>query len=497
MSRPPSNGTRVLRQRWAEVTLPPWPYGGNLDGLADAAEWQWDRVGGRSDVARIRLRERAAGREARLLQVNRLADARNVDAAGAYARLVPLRRHANVQRVDPRIVAAELQRLREQHPNDVGAWLSAVQLAVMGAPTAAAAEAVQQALRDNLLPNLQQASAHLVHVDDALPFRGAMLRALLYLGSEGSQPPQQARDQITFRSATGLTGDLNLGLHAYLAPLFLSCAPWVWGFTAARAGGVVVFVFGEPIAGRRGESAEPLQLFAPIGSRGGPRPAPSIGRQEQVAALGWWVRQLDRLFTEVLDPANHAPDGVLDVQRAFAVHLSTEQLFRAVQSLSVHDRDPVARRTLMFDALDTLQGLTGTSFDTRCGLGHAQSVLDDLRDVLPADVAAVLLPRAERAVAALRHLQHGFFLPSRVSGASIQLPLRAGLEQPVPLASAAAQWLRVLRNAGHGFVSKPAKKARDDVLLMAHDRTVPADLPDLAYLYLLELLAHPEKLRRA
>lgn len=150
----------------------------------------------------------------------------------------------------------------------------------------------------------------------------------------------------------------------------------------------------------------------------------------------------------------------------------------------------------MFDALDTLQGLTGTTFDTRCGLPHAQGVLDDLRVVLPAPVSAVLLPRADRAVAALRELQEGFFLPSRVRGRTILLPSRSGPDQPVPLDTAAASWLRVLRNAGHGFGSKPAKKARDDVLLMAHEGAVPPELPDLPYLNLLELLAHPENLRR-
>lgn len=164
----------------------------------------------------------------------------------------------------------------------------------------------------------------------------------------------------------------------------------------------------------------------------------------------------------MLDPTNHAPDGVLDVQLVFAARLSTEQLFREVQSLSVHDRDPIARRTMMFDALDTLAGLTRITFDTRCKLGHAQDVLGDLRDVLHADAAAVLLPRAERAVAALHDLQKGFFLPSRVTSTAIRLPNNDGTDVLVPLESAAASWLRVLRNAGHGFGGRPAKKARND-----------------------------------
>ena len=391
----------------------------------------------------------------------------------------------------------ELQRLRTQRPDDVGAWLSAVQLAVMSAPTSTVSATLQQVMRESVLPNLPRAAAYIVSIDDRLPFRAAMLRALLYIQSDRTgAPPTPAVNDITFRSANGLTGDLNLGLHAYLAPLFLSAAPHVWGMTAARAGGVVAIVFGEAIAGRRGESAEPLQLFAPI-SRVSVLPSrPTFGRPELHAALQWWVVQLDRLLTEVLDPANHAPSGVLDVSRAFEVHLSTEQFFRSVQSLSIQDRDPVARRTLMFDALDTLEGLTGTSFDTRCNLRHAQGVLDDLEATLPSDVASALLPRAERAVAGLRNLQDGFFLPSRVSGGDIQLPDRNGRDRAVSLESAAALWLRVLRNAGHGFGSRPAVKARDDVLLAAHDGSFPADLADLPYLYLLQLLARTRLIRR-
>ena len=36
----------------------------------------------------------------------------------------------------------------------------------------------------------------------------------------------------------------------------------------------------------------------------------------------------------------------------------------------------------------------------------------------------------------------------------------------------------------------------DEVLLMSHNGDLPVDLPDLAYLYLLRLLARPLDLRR-
>ncbi|MGC8627586.1 MAG: hypothetical protein ACP5VR_08535 [Acidimicrobiales bacterium] len=62
---------------------------------------------------------------------------------------------------------------------------------------------------------------------------------------------------------------------------------------------------------------------------------------------------------------------------------------------------------------------------------------------------------------------------------------------------AVASYLRVLRNARHGFASKNIAGLRQDrVLLMAHDGDVPTDLSFLPYLYWLGLVAEPERLVR-
>jgi len=202
------------------------------------------------------------------------------------------------------------------------------------------------------------------------------------------------------------------------------------------------------------------------------------------------------LLIETFDPANYMFEGEFQTTRAYERHLGIEQLFRTVQSLSIHDRDPIARRALLFDALDTLQGVGRTSFDTRCQLKHAEGTLQQLENDLPSDVAPVLLSRARAGVAALRELQQGFFLKSRLTSDGLRLPDKNG-ERVVPLAEAAASWLRMLRNAGHGFSSAKGQEKRDAVLLVAHDGRVPHDLPDLAYLYLLDLLAHPVGPRRS
>ena len=164
-----------------------------------------------------------------------------------------------------------------------------------------------------------------------------------------------------------------------------------------------------------------------------------------------------------------------------------------MQSLSALDRDPHARRVLMMDTLDTLEGLRLLKFDTMTKLPVARQALAELETFLPSDVAAVLLPRARQAVDALERLQHGFFL--RTEGAGLRLPDKRSGERVVSLADATALWLRVLRNAGHSFDRASKTRDRDEALLLAHGGSLPHELPDLAWLYLLRLLARPERLR--
>ena len=61
---------------------------------------------------------------------------------------------------------------------------------------------------------------------------------------------------------------------------------------------------------------------------------------------------------------------------------------------------------------------------------------------------------------------------------------------------AVALYLQLLRNANHGFTpERDANERRDQVLLMAHDGNIPADVAFLPYLYWLDTLAHPERFR--
>src|ERR1035437_9037180 len=121
--------------------------------------------------------------------------------------------------------------------------------------------------------------------------RVAAQRGVLYVSGSPSNAisrPSES-ESLTFESAEGLTGDLSVGLSAYLSPLFLSCAPWVWGISVARPGGVIVLTFGEAIIGRRGEAGDALQLFSPHSAHHTAPPRPALTSELLRAAVRWWT----------------------------------------------------------------------------------------------------------------------------------------------------------------------------------------------------------------
>jgi len=489
----------VVRPRTPEsvpaalLTLPDWLWGYDVAGFAAAAGWS---IAPTSDATtwRVRLVERTSPVHRARLRTTLLATPANADHPDAFRRLrrlAPLGHLAATTSAE--LVQAELDRLAN-HDNDLGAWLTYITIKIHAAPHWGLERVTQETYVHNLLSSLPTAAMQLIELDTAVSFRVTALRALLYIAEYGDGVPTPAAEGLTFASAEGLTGDLNVGLAAYLSPLFLSHAPWVWGMSIPRPGGVIAVTFGQAISGRSGQAADVLQLFSPTTGRPTPPQQPGLAPPQLRAAVRWWVTQLDALLVDVFDPARYMVNQNFDTRRAYEMHLGVEQLFRTVQSLSIHDRDPIARRTLFFDAIDTLSGLTRTQPDSLYELTHAQTVLDRLTDDLPPDVAPVLIPRAAAAVDALRQLQAGFFLGSRLTDGGFRLPNKQGVERIVQLDAAAGQWLRMLRNAGHGF-TRPRSGERDAILLVSHNGQIPHDLPDLAYLYLLDLLCHPQRLQ--
>jgi hypothetical protein len=349
-------------------------------------------------------------------------------------------------------------------------------------------------------PLLPEISVSHISFSPIVVRRSSWARMLLRVSNEPSMlttRPAQTPNELLFGSGIHLAEDLWITRDAYLMPLFLSVSPWVWCISCPRSSGVVVFDFGRPILGRGADASELLQTFLPTGPpRSGP--APSLSRSSTLSTLSWWTRQIDLVLGEITDFANFADaNGMYEPRRQVEYLLSIEQLGRRIQGSFAHDRDISTQRALSFEALDTLEGLGIVTFQQACTLSHAESTLCQLEADLPNDVAELLLPRARDAVEALRDVPNGFFGTAHLKSGGMELPSNAGNFSVRPMEEAAAFYLRVLRNGHHAFTPSPIHETeRRQILLSSHTGGVDRALSFLPYLYWLDVVANPHRLRR-
>lgn len=485
----------------AIVKLPDWLYGGDPEAFGLAANWTMEPLDRDTMEWRIRLTERVTSPPVKLIKLTKLATAENVDSNVTFAPLSRLATspdfttspHINIER--------ELRLLASERPDDLAAKMYGIILSTQSVPDGELAQQVQDNMR-YLLSIFPDAACYLIELSPAVAQRYAATRVLLQTEDDAgllTRRPKQAQDGLIFKSGQFLFPDTLYTLKAYLDPLFTSLSPWVWAVSAARPSGVVVYSFGDAVIGRRGEVAELLQLFLPAGSpTSGPKP--TITPLQFESALKWWIEHLSSLFTEITDPTHYINEAsTYDATSNFKMLLSIEQAFRNVQVLGASYRDRHSRLGLMFDTLDMIGGIRGPDFDAMCKLTETDKALSQLNAKMEEDARAVLSPRAVRARDALSKVKDGFFLSSRVTDVGVLLPGKKSPSDAVATFEiAVAEYLRVLRNAGHSFVSHEGKDSepRKRALLISHDGNLPLYLPDLAYLFLLRLLARPEDLNR-
>jgi hypothetical protein len=443
----------------------------------------------------VQLRENKHGDAPRLMTTTKLADSKNAAKTESYSRIRRLKasdqftQHdmwAEVLEADA--AAASEGRLTVLHV------VSGIRVLLLGAPTnKALEELLPQVMTLRLQPSFPQALCYLVEVDPAVGNRIAIARALLR--ATDSIADIESTPDLAFRSSRELFSDTTLGFEAYLDPLFTCLAPFVWGFSVGRPGALLVFMFGTLQLGRASRATALLDHHLPTGQSAPIRnPSGDVGAGAQAVALDWWVNRLGALFSTTADPGNYLESGEVSIARMVERMLTLEQYFRHCQSIAIHGNDTHVRRLIMFNALDMLEGLNPKlAWKQLTQLQRAQATLEDLELALPADAKDLLLPRARAAVAALREVASGFYIPSQVKDGNLHLKLRSGAVEKLDLSSAVSAWLRVIRNSHHGFDKRPSERER--ALMAAHDGSIPGELPDLAWLYLLQLLAHPELLR--
>jgi hypothetical protein len=305
-----------------------------------------------------------------------------------------------------------------------------------------------------------------------------------------------ASGENVFASSSGLY-DGVMFFDAYIAPLLAAGSPGVWAIHIVRSFGSLIFTLGTFISGTEGDAAELLQLVTTPGASETVK-FPRLSAGAALQALEWWTERLNLLFG-VLSDLSTFTDGHGEYRPAKHLEslLTIEQIFRRTTSMLVAHRDSNARQALLFTVLDSMEGVRATNLLTMCNLSHASKTLAALELSMPAGAGEILLPAARRAVEALRALQEGFFIRRQLGTTTVELQLGAGQVRSLPVEDAAARYLKVLRDATHGHGSnKASASALTDALLAHHDGNVPHDIGLLGYLYLLDLLTHPDRLRK-
>lgn len=444
-----------------------------------------------------RNRESVSGDRPGLVRVSRLGMDADPSNLVGYESAVP--RLASDDAVTAGLSVSERARRAQQelitrYPGNLPAALLGFRMLTMGVATAAELPPVLAEMMDTLTDEaLPDAALYLIQTSPILGNRYGVARALLHPASER---PEHRPDGTTFASSSGLMNDAGYGLTAYLEPLVTSLSPHVWATTIARAGGVLVVTFGVALNAMNGKATDLLALCQRENAFGESDDLPGIRRVTPQAfrlALKWWVERLDVVFSQLTQPANYVVDGVYHPAAAVERLAAFEQICRSVQTIG-SSRDEHARRLALFHALDSAAGVSsGLSRDRATTLNKMERLLERLREHIPADVQQVLMPRAVEAVEALREVQDGSVMNSRIRPGGIFLPDAQGNDVVIPLATAAKDWLRVLRNSQHGM-DDPTP--RDRALLAAHNGAVSPRIADLAWLMLLEIMTFPELLER-
>lgn len=352
-----------------------------------------------------------------------------------------------------------------------------------------------------LAGQLPKSSLWAIQVDPAVHARRAILRGLLAADEAPELLERSDAEFEGFEPGKGLANAEGVGLGALIQTALVVEAPAVLGINTARLGGMVTLLFGHFEAGRSSEVAsELIDLFRPnliTQPTDDVLTFPKLGSELFEAYFKWWVNGVNRLLGIAADPAMfRKADRSYDAASQFGFQLSLERLFATIRAILVGSRrDGYTRLILAFQAFDLLKGMELGSYDTLSDPREVRAAVDDLEQQLPPGPAALLLPRCRRAASALESLTSGFYLSERVDAGLLRLRTKKGGWVPISLGAATAEYLNLIRDAGHTWREKMSNE-RDRSLFVAHNGIVDPSVADVPFVHLVRLLSNPTDLRR-
>lgn len=493
----------------ARISIPAWIWGGSPKAMLSESDYHFGRHQGGAFF--VQPNETYMRRSPDLVRLKTIATPG--DATPRWDELASLQERVEVTAPEPLIEAIARRRLKAEGRGDLIDVFNHQRVLLYAMPIKDLPTQAQyfagflNAARFNddsetgPFPNV---GVHLLEVDPSLLHRLKIASVFLRLeqdarlgGGDASHiKALNADNEHVFASAAGLHDGVMV-FDAYLAPLLAAGTPGIWAIHVLRSFGSLIFSLGTFISGTDSDAAEMLQLIA-IPGASEPVKFPRLSAGSGLSALQWWTERLNLLFGVLSDlstftdeASNYRPAKHLEAL------LTIEQIFRRTTSMLLAHRDANARRALLFTILDSLEGVRGASLLTMCRLAHASKVLASLEAEMPSEAAEILLPAARRAVEALRAVQDGFFIRRQLATTGVDLLLDGERVQVLSVEEAAAKYLKVLRDATHGHGSdQESSKAMTDALLAHHDGSIHHDLGLLGYLYLLDLMMNPVRLRK-
>jgi hypothetical protein len=467
------------------------------EGIADRCGWAIRKTD-EAEFYDVALHETSEGREPEMLRAEKVVAAAQTGEAGRYEAFRWTGQDQHMEQGVLNIAIAELRRLEAQQDR-VQFW--------------AAFNLRNLVTSDDELPEylctffpilaerLPKSSLWAIQVDPVFHSRRAIVRGLLTADDAPEQLERSDEEFAGFEAGHGLANAAGIGLGHLIQSALLAEAPGVLGTNTVRLSGMITLLFGHFEAGRSAEhAAELIDLYRPnvlTQTVADVLTLPKLPPEQIEAYFTWWVQGVNRLLGLAANPSMFRKgDRSYDPAGHFGFQLSLDRLFATIQAILVGSRrDEYGRLILAFQAFDLLKGMGLGTYDTLADPSRVRAAVNELENSLPPGPAAVLLPRCRRAASDLEGLTRGFYLSERIEDGRLRLRTKGGSWAAVSLAAATAEYLNLIRDAGHTWREKMGS-AHDRSLFVAHDGVINPSVADVPFVHLVRLLADPTELER-